>query len=110
METTAVIRGVHISAQKTRLVADLIRTADEPAPVDHKYELGARIRGIWVTPAMMAPFVQTSSGMSSMSGGAEFVYHRASYDVVTLLDLSFINVQDGNFLGVNHNADVDTHY
>ncbi len=25
METTAVIRGVHISAQKTRLVADLIR-------------------------------------------------------------------------------------
>ncbi|AFZ83003.1 MAG: 50S ribosomal protein L22 [Candidatus Kinetoplastibacterium crithidii] len=25
METTAVIRGVHISSQKTRLVADLIR-------------------------------------------------------------------------------------
>lgn len=25
METTAIIRGVHISAQKTRLVADLIR-------------------------------------------------------------------------------------
>ena len=25
METTAVIRGVHISAQKTRLVADMIR-------------------------------------------------------------------------------------
>ncbi|MFI5288331.1 MAG: hypothetical protein ACHQ17_01710 [Polyangia bacterium] len=84
--------------------------ADEPAPVDHKYELGARIRGIWVTPLMMAPFVQTNSGMSSMSGGAEFVYHRASYDVVTSLDLSFINVQDGNFLGVNHSADVDTHY
>jgi len=25
METTAIIRGVHISAQKTRLVADMIR-------------------------------------------------------------------------------------
>jgi large subunit ribosomal protein L22 len=25
METSAIIRGVHISAQKTRLVADLIR-------------------------------------------------------------------------------------
>ena len=25
METTAIIRGVHISAQKTRIVADLIR-------------------------------------------------------------------------------------
>src|SRR3546814_15896482 len=25
METTAIIRGVHISAQKTRLVADLVR-------------------------------------------------------------------------------------
>lgn len=91
--------------------ARMARGDDQPQPTDtHKYELGARIRGVWVTPLMMAPFVQTTSGMSSMSGGAEFVYHRATYDVVTSLDLTFLNVQDGNFLGVNHQADVDTHY
>lgn len=87
-----------------------VARADDAAPINHKYALGAYIRGIFVTPLMMAPFVQTKSGMSSMSGGAQFEYRTPSYDVVTSLDLSFIDVADGNFLGVNHDASVDTHY
>jgi hypothetical protein len=79
-------------------------------PLDHKYAVGARIRGLFVTSAMLAPFVQTTSKMNSMSGGAEFIYRRPTYDVVTSLDLSFINMEDATFLTNGHPPDKDSHY
>ena len=92
--------------------------ADEPvtapprplADWTHDYAIGARLRGVFVTPAMLAPFVQTTSSLQSMSGGVEFIYRRRTYDVVTSLDLMFAHMQDGNFLGNGHDPSQDTHF
>ena len=81
-----------------------------PGDGDAKYALGARLRGVWVTPAMLAPFVQTTSGLQSIAGGAEFIVRHPTYDVVTSLDLTFVSLADGNYLGNGHDATQDTHY
>jgi hypothetical protein len=74
------------------------------------YQLGARIRGIFVTPAMMAPFLYAATGMESVSVGVEFIYRKPTYDVVTSLDFSWLDVHDGNYLAVNHEPTTDTQY
>jgi hypothetical protein len=75
-----------------------------------KYALGARVRGVWMTPAMLSPYVQTTSGLQSFAGGAEFIVRKPTYDVVTSLDLTFLSLTDGNFLGNGHDPSQDTHY
>lgn len=77
-----------------------------------KYQLGARVRGIFVTNAMMSPFLAAGTGtsMESWSLGLEFTYRRPSFDVVTSLDFSWLDVHDGNYLGAGHDPSQDTHY
>jgi hypothetical protein len=50
--------------------------------------------------------------MNSWSVGMEYVYRKPgkSYDIVTSLDFSWLNVDDGNFLGSGHDPATDTHY
>jgi hypothetical protein len=88
--------------------------APRPAPVADvgKYQLGARVRGIFVTHAMLSPYLagDTGSSMESWSVGLEFIYRHRSYDVVTSLDFSWLDVHDGNFLAAGHDATLDTHY
>jgi hypothetical protein len=74
------------------------------------YELGARVRGIFVTTAMLMPYLQAATSMESWSIGLEFIYRRAAFDVVTSFDVSSIDVHDGNWLANGHMANVDTHY
>jgi hypothetical protein len=76
----------------------------------HDYALGARIRGIWVTNQMMSSFLIAGTELQSMSGGAEFIVRKRTYDVVTSLDLTFVNLRDGNFLGSGRDPTQDTHY
>ncbi len=81
--------------------------SDEPST---PYQLGARIRGIFVTQAMLSPFLVQSTSLESVSVGIEFVYRRPKYDVVTSLDFSWLDVHDGNYLAVNHPPDTDTQF
>ncbi|HZS38897.1 MAG TPA: hypothetical protein VFF06_18820 [Polyangia bacterium] len=74
------------------------------------YQLGARIRGIFVTNAMLMPYLQAATSMESWSLGFEFIYRRPKFDVVTSLDISSIDVHDGNWLANDHMADADTHF
>ena len=98
------------SLRACALVLSLLAATAHADDVDHKYELAARIRGIFVTPTMLAPFVSTDSGLNSLAVGAEFVVRRRTYDVVTSLDFSFIDFADGNFLGSGRDPSQDTHY
>jgi hypothetical protein len=91
--------------------------APAPEPVSQReprtpYELGVRARYIFVTHAMLSPYFAANTGtqMNSWSTAIEFIYHRASYDVVTSVDFSAINVDSGNFLGSGHDPTLDTHY
>jgi hypothetical protein len=76
------------------------------------YQLGARVRGIFVPHSFFAPFLAADTGtsMESWSVGMELIYRRKGYDVVTSLDFSWLDVHSGNFLGSGHPADLDTHY
>jgi hypothetical protein len=78
------------------------------------HQLGARVRYIFVTKAMLSPYFAANTGtqMNSWSIGAEYVYRRPGkhYDIVTSLDFSWLNVDDGNYLGAGHDPTLDTHY
>jgi hypothetical protein len=76
------------------------------------YQLGARARAIFVPHAFLGPFLahNTGTSMTSWSVGIEFIYRRPSFDVVTSLDFSWLDVKNGNYLGAGHDPALDTHY
>jgi hypothetical protein len=102
--------------------------ADDPAPPGGKpvkldgsppadvgiHSLGVRARYIFVTKAMLGIYFADNTGtqMNSWSVGLEYVYRKPgkSYDIVTSLDFSWLNVDDGNYLGSGHDPSIDTHY
>ncbi len=75
-----------------------------------KYQVGVRVRGLFATRAMLSPYLQAGTHMNSWSVGAEFIYRKRTFDIVTSLDFSALDVTDGNYLANNHQADQDTHY
>jgi hypothetical protein len=79
---------------------------------DWRHALGARVRGLFVTPAMMAPYLKNSTGMEGASFAVEYIYRYPAFDVVTSLDMSFVNPHDGNYLSNigDHPPELDTHY
>ncbi len=76
----------------------------------HKYGLGARVRYLFVTELMLAPFLASAKAMNGASFGIEFEYRKPNYDIVTSFDASFFTFDSGNWLGSGHAADVDTKY
>ena len=78
------------------------------------HQLGVRARYIFVTKAMLSPYFAANTGtqMNSYSLGLEYVYRKPGkhYDIVTSLDFSWLNVDDGNYLGSGHDPTLDTHY
>ncbi len=83
--------------------------AKSPGPKT-PYEIGYRVRYIFVTNLMLKPYLDAATQMNSWSQALEFVYHRRTYDVVTSLDFSWLPVEDGNYLSAGHDPSLDTHY
>ena len=90
-----------------------------PAPVEKPspdlpktpYQLGARVRYIFVTQQMLeASFLTAATKLNSVSVGIEFVYRKPTYDVVTSLDFSWLPVEDGNYLGAGKEPAIDAQY
>src|SRR5438094_9056376 len=80
-----------------------IARAEPPLPPEYRYKepqyaLGVRVRGLWVTQAMLSSFLAASTNMQNASLAAEFIYRKRAYDVVTSLDFSFVSPDDGNYL------------
>jgi hypothetical protein len=84
----------------------------KPAPLDsqQKYAIGWRFRYIFVPNTFFQPYLQASTQMNSVSTGMEFIYRKETYDVVTSLDFSYLNVDDGNWLANGHDPSLDSHY
>jgi hypothetical protein len=87
-----------------------LTTGAARAEDDHKYAVGARIRGVFATRAMLSAFLAASTELNTMSGAAEFIVRRRTFDIVTSLDLTFISLRDGNFLGAGRDPSQDTHF
>ena len=92
------------SARPPKAVAPAAEAAPRPAHTGPKtpYELGYRLRYLFVTRAMLSPYLDAATQMNSWSQGIEFIYHRRTYDVVTSLDFSWLPVDDGNYLSKGH--------
>src|SRR6185436_14913802 len=75
-----------------------------------KYAIGWRFRYLFVPNTFFQPYLQASTQMNSVSTGMEFIYRKDTYDVVTSLDFSYLNVDDGNWLANNHDPSLDSHY
>ncbi|HEX9105328.1 MAG TPA: hypothetical protein VF997_24125 [Polyangia bacterium] len=92
----------------------LSSSAEEPRAEVGRHQLGVRARYLFVTKAMLSLYFDANTGtqMNSWSVGMEYVYRRPgkSYDIVTSLDFSWLNVDDGNYLGSGHDPAIDTHY
>jgi hypothetical protein len=88
-------------------------TSEPPSEIG-KHQLGVRARYIFVTKAMLSPYFDANTGtqMNSWSVGLEYVYRKPGkkYDVVTSVDFSWLNVDDGNYLGAGHDVTSETHY
>ena len=80
------------------------------ADEDHHYALGARIRGVWLPSALLGAVAATDSSLSSIAGGVEVIVRKPRYDVVTSLDLMFLDLKDANFLGNGRDPAQDTHW
>jgi hypothetical protein len=91
-------------------LACLIASTASADELDHRWEVGARLRAIFITPDMIRPFATTNSSLDSLAVGVELVHRRANYDVVASLDFGFIDFSDGNFLGAGRDPTQDTHY
>lgn len=93
--------------------ATAVAKSGDTAPADlGKYQLGAHMRGLFVTHLMLQPYLGHNTG-TSMSGygvGGEFIYRHNGYDIVTSFDYSVFNVGSGNWLGAGHDPTLDTHY
>jgi hypothetical protein len=105
-----------------RAEAEPVPPGQEPAPpggeppkaanlnLPQKYALGARVRYLFVPNSFFSPYLQASTQMNSASVGLEFIYRKDTYDVVTSLDFSYLNVDDGNWLANGHDPSLDAHY
>jgi hypothetical protein len=74
------------------------------------YAVGLYIRPAFVTEAMLAPYLDVRTSMESAMVGAQFIYRRRTFDVVTSLDFTYLPVRDGNYLGKGNPPDLDTKY
>ena len=83
--------------------------APDPAAFKPSYEVGLRARYLMMPKAFMQ-FLDNGTSLNSASLGAEFVYRRRTFDIVTSVDFSFTSLPDGNFLAPDHDASLDTHY
>jgi hypothetical protein len=95
------------------LLALLVGVLAAPARGDEppaQYQLGARVRGIFITSDMLSPYLVARTSMESVAVGAELVFRRPTFDVVTSLDFAFTSPHDGNFLGRGKDPSMDTHY
>jgi hypothetical protein len=103
------VRG--LVATSLLVVAALMSSASaDEDPSDAKYALGARIRGVFLPSSMIGLVAQTSSSLTSIAGGAEFIVRKPRYDVVTSLDLMFLDLSDANFLANGRDPAQDTHF
>lgn len=74
------------------------------------YSLGVRGRGLFVPRFMLTPFLDASTELTSGGVAIEFTRRKGTLDIVTSLDFSFYTPPDGNYLGKNKMANIDTHY
>lgn len=86
------------------------------APVDDPTvgvnSLSAHVRYLFVTKAMLSPYLKANTG-TAMNGagiGLEYAHRYESFDLVATVDMSFFDVQNGNYLASGHDASLDTHF
>jgi hypothetical protein len=86
---------------------------EETAPqraADLSYGVAARLRWISVPAWMLNLFTKKNVPLSSWGTGIELFRRKANFDIMVSFNYQNMSPPDGNWLGKNHNANVDTDY
>lgn len=86
------------------------RTSGKFDPRDWKHALGAYARYVFVTELMLRPYLESASALNSFSVGLQYIHRFDKFDVVTSLDFSWLNMNDGNWLAKGNDPTFDTKY
>jgi hypothetical protein len=81
-------------------------------PMDWKNAIAVYGRFMFVTNLMLKPYLAASTQMNTWALGLQYIRRYEHFDVVTSVDFSWMQVDNGNFLSRSNinTADVDTHY
>jgi hypothetical protein len=97
------------SAEETSPVAGTVAATATRAP-DVSYAVGARLRWVSVPAWMLNLFTKRNVPLSSYAVAAEFLRRKGEFDFIVSIGYQNMSPSDGNWLGVGHDASVDTDY
>ena len=89
---------------------ELVDDAGATRPADLSYGVGARLRWVTVPAWMLNLFTERNVPLSSWGTGIEFFRRKANFDFVVSLTYQNMSPRDGNWLGKDNPAAVDTDY
>jgi hypothetical protein len=79
-------------------------------PADLSYGVAARLRWISVPAFMLNLFTIKNVPLSSWGTGIEFFRRKANFDMILSFNYQNMSPPDGNWLGKNHDAVIDTDF
>lgn len=79
-------------------------------PDDWKNAIGVYGRYLFVTAAMLHPYLTHATSLNSYAVGLTYTRRFEHFDIVTTLDFSWMSPQNGNYLSGSGDPTVDTHY
>jgi hypothetical protein len=79
-------------------------------PADLAYGTGARLRWVTMPAFMLNLFTKKNVPLSSWATGVSFFRRKGNFDLVGTFTYQNMSPADGNWLGKNHDATVDTDF
>jgi len=94
---------------ETSPVAGTLATTATRAP-NVSYGVGARLRWVSVPAWMLNLFTKRNVPLSSWAAAAEFMRRKGEFDFIVSVGYQSMSPGDGNWLGRDHDASIDTDY
>jgi hypothetical protein len=100
-----------VSSPNGGVVVPAADAADDQAPTrppDLSYGAGARLRWVTVPAFLLNLFTKRNVPLSSWATGVSFFRRKGNFDIVGTFTYQNMSPSDGNWLGKDHSAVVDT--
>ena len=112
-ETPPLIRAQPVGTSpgvQTDPVASTPRTNAKFDPLDWKNAIGVYGRYMFVTNLMLKPYLNAATQLNTWALGLQYLRRYEHFDVVTSLDFSWLQLDNGNYLAKGNDSALDTHY
>jgi hypothetical protein len=79
-------------------------------PLDWKNSIAVYGRYLFITNLMLKPYLNAATQMNTWALGLQYIRRYEHFDVVTSLDFSWLQLDNGNYLAKGNSPELDTHY